>query len=59
MLISSSGLAASEFIAVPLAGLPVGNLCYLSCGQGVSDEVMTRLDAAISKLYPSQGEELR
>ena len=59
MLISSSGLAETEFISVPLAGMPAGNLRYLICGQGVSDEVMTRLDAAISKLYPGQGEAAR
>ena len=59
MLISSSGLAATEFISVPLAGMPAGNLRYLICGQGVSDEVMTRLDAAISTLYPTQGEAVR
>jgi hypothetical protein len=57
MLISSSGLPKNEFITLPLVGLPVGNLRYLMCGQGVSDETIQQLNAAIDKLYPGLGEE--
>jgi len=53
MLIRSSGLPKEEFISLPLQGTPAGNLRYLMCGQGVSDESMQRLNAAISKLYPT------
>jgi len=53
-VIRSANLDPNDFVAIPMSDIPVGNKRHLMCSNTVSEEVMNRINQAISAIIGSE-----